>query len=132
MRWRLVDLTEPGKPAKPRNKLHAEPTEIDGIRFASKKEALRYSELKIMHAAGEIGPIELQPKFPLGTDGAPVLIKSKGYPNGRRAAYYADFRYYDKIKGAIVVEDTKGYDTALSRLKRAIVEAQYKIEVVVL
>src|SRR4051812_37673320 len=34
-------------PPKP-TKYHNEPTEVDGIRFASKKEANRYAELKMM------------------------------------------------------------------------------------
>lgn len=129
MRWRLIDATSQRKPPGTKNKLHAEPTELDGIRFASKKEARRYAELKLLQSAGIIGPIELQPKYVLGSESAPVKIKSKGYPNGRRAAYYADFKYYDYREKAWIVEDTKGYDTALSRLKRAIVEAQYQIEI---
>ena len=72
----------------------------------------------------------MQPKYLLGTDESPVLIRSKGYPNGRRASYIADFKYFTDIEGnRMVVEDVKGMDTPVSRLKRAIVEAQYGIRI---
>ena len=38
-------------------------TEVDGILFASKKEARRYSELKLLERAGEIAHLELQPRI---------------------------------------------------------------------
>lgn len=109
--------------------IRAKVTFVDGIRFPSKQEATRYSELKLLEKAGEITDLELQPRFPLGTDDAPILIKSEGYPNGRRATAVMDFRYYDTRAGWTIVEDVKGKDNPYSRLKRAIVEAQYKIEV---
>ena len=114
-----------------RNKYRAKPQIVDGIRFASKREAKRYGELKLLERAGVISALELQPKFKLGTDEAPVLIKSDRYPNGRRAVYLADFRYQWPV-GNIVVEDVKGIDTPLSRLKRAVVEAQYSVEIVLI
>ena len=111
-------------------KYRAQVTVVDGIRFDSKKEAGRYSELKLLQRAGMITQLELQPKYPLGTDDDPVLIRSGGYPNGRRASYIADFRYFDPNERKTVVEDVKGMDTPLSRLKRAVVEAQYGIRIV--
>lgn len=112
----------------PRNKYSAKPEWVNGIRFASRKEARRYRELMLLARAGEIYQLALQPKFPLGTDEAPVKIRSKGYPNGRRASYLADFSYRDKA-GTFTVEDVKGMDTPVSRLKRAVVEAQYDIRI---
>ncbi len=108
-----------------RNKYRAKPQIVDGIRFASIREARRYRELKLLSDAGLITELELQPKFKLGPDEAPFLIRSAGYPNGRRAVYLADFRY--RHEGELVIEDVKGIDTPLSRLKRAIVEAQYRV-----
>ena len=119
------------KEKKP-HKYRAKPEYVDGIRFASKREAGRYRDLKRFEGFGLISDIQLQPKFPLGTDEAPVLIKSAGYPNGRRAAYFADFKYWNNGTSLEVIEDVKGIDTPLSRLKRAIVEAQYSIEIVLI
>lgn len=112
------------------HKYHAIPTEVDGHRFASRGEATRYSALRLMERAGEISGLELHPEFPLGTDDNPVLIRSDGFPNGRRAKYVADFAYLDK-SGARVTEDFKGVATPVFKLKRAIVEAQYGIRIYV-
>ena len=38
-------------------------TTVDGVTFASKAEARRYAELKLLEQAGEIKGLELQPKF---------------------------------------------------------------------
>ncbi len=78
-----------------------------------------------------ISGLELQPKFKLGTDDAPILYRSERCPNGRRAAYFADFRYRDHT-GATVIEDVNGIDNPLSTLKRAIVEAQYSVKIVLI
>ena len=115
-----------------RRKFRNVKTVVDGITFDSKKEAKRYGELKLLERAGDICDLELQPKYLLGTDDNPVLIKSDGYPNGRRVSYRADFRYYDRRSGWVVVEDCKGYDDARARLRRAFVEWQYKIEIVLI
>jgi len=113
-----------------RHKFNAKATVVDGIRFASKKESKRYVDLLWRRdTLKEIDDLELQPKYLLGTDEAPVLIRSRGYPNGRRASYIADFRYKCLITGKTVVEDVKGMDTPVSRLKRAIVEAQYGVRI---
>lgn len=114
-----------------RNKYRAQPVEIDGHRFASTAEARRYTELKALLAAGEITDLELQPAFHIVIDGRPVRIPSKGYPNGRAVRYLADFRYRTR-DGRVVVEDVKGMDTDVSKLKRALVEAihQVKVEVI--
>jgi len=102
-------------------------TVVDGLKFDSKLEARRYEELKLMERAGAITDLKVHPKFKLSCGDKPILVKSKGYPNGRRATYTADFSY---LRGdELVVEDTKGMDTSESRLRRAIVEAQYGIDV---
>lgn len=112
------------------NKYRAKPEYVNGTRFASGREANRYRELLLLERAGEISELELQPAYPLEIDGRPVLIKSKGYPNGRRSKYTADFRYTDARTGRQVVEDVKGFDTTASRLRRAVVECIYGIEIV--
>ena len=91
----------------------------EGIRFASKAEARRFRELRLLQAAGEIQLLDLQPVYPLIVNGVQV------------GKYLADFRYYRK-DGELVVEDVKGYsgDTSIYRLKRRIVQAQYAIQVV--
>ena len=111
-------------------KYHAKPTTIDGIRFASQKEARRYVDLKLLERGGAITGLKLQPQFPLLCGGKPVQIRSAGYPEGRKAKYIADFSYVTR-DGDMIVEDVKGMDTPVSRLKRALVEAEYQIRVLV-
>jgi hypothetical protein len=102
--------------------------EYDGHKFDSKRECARYKELKLLEKAGSISLLCLQPKFWLKCGGKDILIKSDRYPNGRRASYRADFEFIDDL-GVRHVEDVKGFDTSGSRLRRAIVEAEYGVRV---
>ena len=112
------------KPAKYFNKkVHWE-----GMTFDSIREFERFQELRIMEKAGEISDLKIQPKFPLKIGDKDIRIRSDRYPNGRRVSYYGDFAYTDS-NGETVVEDVKGQDTPVSRLKRAIVESQYGVAV---
>lgn len=82
-----------------RMKYHNKKTEVDGYTFDSKKEARRYSELKLLESAGEIVNLQLQPKF--------LLQDSFKYDGKtmRKIEYIADFRYVEN--GKDVVEDVK-------------------------
>lgn len=100
---------------------------IDGHEFASKAEGRRYLELKALQAAGEISGLELQPAFPIEIDGKPLRIRSsRGI--GRQVKPIMDFAYTTKA-GVRVVEDRKGFDNPLSRLKRALVEHCFGIKI---
>lgn len=107
------------KPSKYRNKK----VRVGGHLFDSKREAQRYLMLKARQDAGEISHLELQPVFKLKVGDRPVLIRSKGFPNGRQAKYVADFAYFDGDRR--VVEDAKGFRTPEYKLKKAIVEAMH-------
>ena len=45
------------------NKYHAIPVHVDGVRFASKKEAARFLELQLLAEAGLLADLECQPVF---------------------------------------------------------------------
>lgn len=99
------------------SKYNAIRTTVDGITFDSKAEAARYSELKLLQAAGEIYGLALQPTFPLVVNGVKV------------ATYIADFEYF--AAGARrVIEDVKGVKTPLYRLKKKLVKVIHGVEVV--
>ena len=98
-------------------KYRAIPTVVDGIRFASKKEANRYRNLCLMHEAMEIEDLELQPSYDIVVGGKKVC------------RYVADFRYKDRRTGEIVVEDVKGVKTAVYRLKKKLMKALHGIEI---
>lgn len=70
-------------------------TVIDGIAFASKKEAARYIDLRLLQAAREIVELQVQPTFRLEVNGQLVC------------KYVADFSHRDPITGALTVEDVK-------------------------
>lgn len=105
------------------NKFHAKPVVTDEGRFASQGEYKRWKELEILARGGVISKVERQPKFPLVINGKPVLIRSEGFPNGRRAVYTADASYIEN--GEPVIEEHKGRDDTASRLRRAVAEAIY-------
>lgn len=99
-----------------RNKFNAKKTIVDEITFHSKKEANRYIELK--HLA-DIGLI-------IWHDKTPLQPKFKLEVNGKHICYYiADFRYYDVGDGKEIIEDVKGYKTAVYKLKKKLFLASY-------
>lgn len=99
------------------HKYHAIPTWVDGILFASRLEARRYSDLRLMAMAGEIRDLELQPRYPIRIDGQLVCT------------YVADFRYFDVQQNREVVEDVKGVRTREFVLKKKLVKAVYGIDI---
>lgn len=105
-----------------RSKYGARRTIVRGQRFDSNREAARWQELLLLERAGEIADLRRQVRYPLAAGDRPLLLRSAGYPNGRRATYVADFVYRDRA-GQEVIEDAKGYRTPEYRLKRAIMEA---------
>lgn len=107
---------------KGHSKYHAQPERIDGIRFASRAEARRYCELKLLERDGQVEGLELQPEFPL------LVIDQQGMTPTKIGTYRADFRYRT-FEGTSVVEDVKGFKTALYTWKKKHVEAQYGIEI---
>ena len=107
-----------------RHKYGAHPTTVDNIRFASKAEARRYCELKLLEKAGEIRELEIQPRYEL------LAWPARGDRTRAMVGHYvADFRYRSGPQGLLVVEDVKGVRTALYRWKKKHVEAQYGIQI---
>src|SRR4051812_28082113 len=107
-----------------RSKYRAVRTEVDGIVFASKREAKRYSELKMLRDSGHIFLLVRQPRYRLVV-------------NGKHCGdYVADFEYFPMKAGGTeydpgrkVIEDVKGVKTPVYRLKKKLVEAIYGIEI---
>ena len=112
----------------------------NGIEFDSKKEALRYSELKLLEKAGKIKNLELQKVYELipaqyeETD--EVYTKGKNAEQPKRGkcieqsvTYKADFAYTDE-NGKQVVEDVKGYrDPASGSFARYIIKRKLMLYV---
>jgi len=101
-----------------RSKYGAVPTRLDGLRFASKREADRYAELRVMEIAGHITNLQLQPAYDLHALGGVKV-----------ARYVADFAYRDERTQRLVIEDAKGMKTPVFRLKAKWLQAEHGIEV---
>ena len=96
------------------SKYHSNVTYVDNIRFASKKEADRYNDLKLMLRAGEITDLHLQPSFILQED------FDKNERHYKAITYKADFQY--KQNGKWVIEDVKGFKTKEYLIKKKLFE----------
>jgi len=104
--------------AKPkRSKFGAVRTTVDGITFASKLEAARWGQLKLLERAGEIRQLRRQVRHQLiGYTGEPVC------------AYVSDFDYVTRF-GLPVTEDTKGVITPVFRIKSKLFAQQMGREI---
>lgn len=116
----LADLDRPSKYGSRKQT-------VDGITFDSRREATRYSVLRLEERAGRIRDLELQqpyaiyvPKFSQGSTRDVVAVVLV-------AAWRSDFRYIRN--GVTVIEDAKGFRNRLYRLKKKCVEAQYGITI---
>lgn len=101
------------KTNKYKNQIH----EVDGIRFASKKEASRYGELKMLAKGGLIENLQIQVTFELQESFTNPMTNKKERP----ITYVADFVYFDKIADETIVEDVKAskfFMTDVFKLKR--------------
>jgi Protein of unknown function (DUF1064) len=110
---------EIGQPSKQgRNRANV-PTEVDGERFPSKKQANRYQDLKLMQKAGKIRKLRREVLFPLIVNGWPI------YEGG----YRADATYYETVGDLEVyrVEDSKGFATETYLHKKRLMKAIYGI-----
>ena len=79
-------------------------TMVDGIKFHSKAEAKRYSELKLLEKAKAITNLKLQPRYTLQEK------FTKNGTNYRKIEYIGDFEYIEN--GITIIEDVKSLATA--------------------
>lgn len=98
----------------------------DGKRFASVREADRYSTLTMLERAGKIFNLRLHTRWPLTVNGVKV------------AEYEDDFNYTPILDGSLpgpctlgdlVVEDAKGMQTPVYRLKKRLMKACHGIDI---
>jgi hypothetical protein len=87
----------------------------DGQTFDSAGELARWRELVLLQSAGVIR--ELRRQVPIELEGRDGPLR---FDNGRKARVVVDFVYVDVASGATCHEDFKGWETPVSRLKRAV------------
>lgn len=113
---RMEEIADEENPEK-KSKYSSAKTDIDGIRFDSKKESEFYAELKLREKAGEISHLRLQPRYLLQE-----AFKHDG-KQYREIEYVADFEYVEN--GVTVVVDVKGFKTAVYMIKRKLFLYRY-------
>ncbi len=89
--------------------------------YASKREAKRAADLKLLERAGAICELREQVVFELA---GPVVINGRKRPPLR---YVADFVYQQD--GQQVIEDCKGFRTEGYRIKRHLMRAIFGVEI---
>lgn len=102
---------------KEKSKYRNVPVTIDGIRFASKKEAKYYRHLKSLEKDGKVYEIELQRRYDLKINGCLICT------------YVADFVYHDAIAKRNRCVDVKGVETREFKIKKKLMMAIHGIEV---
>ena len=100
------------------NKYHAKKTEVDGVKFDSKKESKDWKQLCMLEASGGISNLRRQVPF----------VLQEAYTNNqgkkiRPILYLADFVY--EKDGKTYVQDSKGVKTDVFKLKRKLFEYRY-------
>ncbi|MBF7687060.1 DUF1064 domain-containing protein [Acinetobacter rathckeae] len=107
-------------------KFKSKKTNVDGLKFDSKKEALRYKTLRDMQEYGIISELECQVPFVLA-EGVKFQCEARKKPALR---YVSDFTY--KHDGKLVVEDVKSSHTRslpAYRIKKHLMMTVHGIEI---
>lgn len=99
---------------------------VDGEKFDSKREAKRWSELRLLERAGEISLLGRQVPYELARS-----VKIHGERRARPALRFtADFRYFDRKLDRIVVEDSKGFADTAFRIRQHLMKSVHGIDVI--
>ena len=104
-----------------RTKYHSQKTEVNGIAFDSKLEARRYQQLLFLEKAGEITDLHLQHELQIFQG----FINPETGEKKKSSFYIGDFFYVDTRDHKIIIEDTKGIETADFKLKWKLAQSQY-------
>ena len=117
----------------------AKPVTVDGIKFDSKNESLRYGFLKLMEQQGAIKDLRCHVKYELFP---PIIVEEVKHlktkdkivqrVDQKAIVYTPDFVYIKTATGEEVIEDYKGsekYAAADSKLRMRIFYAIFKKKV---
>ena len=100
------------------------PCSVGSEKYRSQREMKRHQDLLLLQKAGEIAGLTREVPFVL----APA-VHINGENRKRPAVrYVADF-VYSTSHGAIVVEDAKGMQTPVYRLKKHLMKTLHNIDV---
>lgn len=98
-------------------------TVVDNITFHSRKESVRYSQLKLYEKGGLIKDLRLQVPYELIPK---LVINGK---TERAIKYVADFVYIDTVNGKEIVEDCKGMRLDVYKIKYRLMKQIHGIDI---
>lgn len=105
------------------SKYNNKKVKADGYTFDSVREYQRYCELKLLLRRKKIKDLEVHPSFwilkPFEVDG----VKHRGLK------YEGDFSYKRTEDDSFVLEDVKGMETEVFKIKEKLVRAKYGINI---
>lgn len=96
-----------------RHKYNAVRTEVDGVKFASKKEAFYYGQLLLAQKSGDLL----------------FFLRQTPLHIGGGVRYVVDFCEFWK-SGEVRFVDCKGFATPMYKAKKKIVESLYPIKII--
>ena len=109
-----------------RRKYQNQRQQIGDEQYRSKREAARHQQLLRLQQAGKITGLAREVPFKLA-EGCRIAGEKRARPALR---YYADFVYTDLSTCRVVVEDAKGMQTPVYRLKKHLMKVVHGIDVV--
>lgn len=106
-------------------KYHNKPCQVGAEKYRSQREAKRHQDLLLLQRAGQIAGLAREVPFVLAPG-----VRIEGEERARPALrYVADFVYSEVASGAVVVEDAKGMQTPVYRLKKHLLATVHGIHV---
>jgi hypothetical protein len=93
---------------------------IDNITFDSRAEARRYEVLAMLQRTGNIESLKIHVTYPITINGQKIC------------SYEADFVYYCKDSGKVIIEDVKGVETPIFKLKKKLMKAVLGFEITII
>ena len=109
-------------PKQRRHKYNAKRTVVDGLKFDSKGESRRWMELRLLERAGKIRNLRRQIPYELS------VVNWRADTYHQIGKYVADFAY-EQPTGKTIVEEFKGFKTAMGERNRRHVELEYGIKI---
>lgn len=98
-------------------------TVVDGLTFDSKREAARWSQLRLLERAGQISELQRQVSIELAPS-----VRFAGSKRAQPALrLIVDFSYMED--GELVLEDVKGVVTTAFTIKRHLLKAHKGLDV---
>lgn len=106
-------------------KYRAKAIQIGPEKYRSQREAKRHQHLLLLQRAGKIEGLKREVAFELAPS-----VRIAGEMRARPAVrYFADFVYAELETGRFVVEDAKGMQTPVFRLKKHLMKSVHGIDV---